>query len=240
MQGLLLPSPAADMPSLDYPGRTRVHGSSCASTELPDQRYPMDEIQHQTSCELHIVVMNLTTRLAYGMVLPPKPDQKHHGEEIPKGYSVVSVEEVCEGFGDLELPIPGGDGAMRLSDALHRFILWNKALIVISEKSPSPPCSNPPPPPRRSPSLGSPRSSKNAPPQKAPSGAPHPKKSPSLVHPCSSKNAPPKKALSGAPPPKKSPSQVHTRSTNNAPPKKVPLGAAPRSTGQRKSQSKSQ
>ncbi|KAJ1265042.1 hypothetical protein BS78_08G047800 [Paspalum vaginatum] len=111
MQGLLPPPPAADMFSLDYPGRTRVHGSSCASTELPDQRYPIDEIQHQTSCEIHIAVMNLTTRVAYGMALPPKPDQKHHGEEIPKGYSVVNVEEVCEGFGDLELPIPGGDGA---------------------------------------------------------------------------------------------------------------------------------
>ncbi|KAJ1283587.1 hypothetical protein BS78_03G139300 [Paspalum vaginatum] len=85
MQGLLPPPPAADMLNLDYPGRTRVHGSSYASTEHPDQRYPMDEIQHQTSRELHIAVMNLTTRVAYGMALPPKPDQKHHGEEIPKG-----------------------------------------------------------------------------------------------------------------------------------------------------------
>ncbi|KAJ1288846.1 hypothetical protein BS78_02G119100 [Paspalum vaginatum] len=49
MQRLLPPPPVADMLSLNYLGRTRVNESSCVSMELPDQRYPVDEFQHQTS-----------------------------------------------------------------------------------------------------------------------------------------------------------------------------------------------
>ena len=60
-------------------------------------------------------MMNLTTRVAYGMGSPPLPDQRYHDEEIPEGYSVVIVDEVCEGYGDLELTIPSGDGERSLS-----------------------------------------------------------------------------------------------------------------------------
>ena len=72
-------------------------------------------------------MMNLTTRVAYGMGSPPLPDQRYHDEEIPEGYSVVIVDEVCEGYGDLELTIPGGNGERSLSQALHEpEILWKK------------------------------------------------------------------------------------------------------------------
>ncbi|KAJ1254818.1 hypothetical protein BS78_K321500 [Paspalum vaginatum] len=115
MQGIL--PPPANMHSPEDPGHTRVYRSSCASTDLPDQRYPVDEIEHRTRCELHIPAMNLTTR--------------YHSEEIPEGYLVVSVDEVCEGYGDLELTIPGGDDERRLAEAVYGFIIWKKPLIVI-------------------------------------------------------------------------------------------------------------
>ncbi|KAJ1270123.1 hypothetical protein BS78_06G030700 [Paspalum vaginatum] len=115
MQGIL--PPPANMHSPEDPGHTRVYRSSCASTDLPDQRYPVDEIEHRTRCELHIPAMNLTTR--------------YHSEEIPEWYLVVSVDEVCEGYGDLELTIPGGDDERRLAEAVYGFIIWKKPLIVI-------------------------------------------------------------------------------------------------------------
>ncbi|KAJ1276208.1 hypothetical protein BS78_05G196800 [Paspalum vaginatum] len=163
MQGLL-PPPPTDMLSPKHLGRTRVYGSSCASTELSNQQYPMDEIQHRMRCELHMPVMNLTTRVAYGMASAPLPDQRYHGEGIPEGYSVVSVDVVCEGFGDLELPILGG-GAPSPAGSPH----GNPSP---PKKIPSPPCRNPSTPSRRSPSPLPPCSSKNAPPNKAPSSAP--------------------------------------------------------------------
>jgi len=111
----ILPAPPTDMLSPEHPSQTRVIRSSCASTELLDQRYPMDEIQYRTCCELHIPAMNLTTRVAYSMTLPPGGD-----EDILEGYLVVSVGEVCEGYGELERPIlvsAGEDVCQRLSMA---------------------------------------------------------------------------------------------------------------------------
>ena len=40
-------------------------------------------------------MMNLSTRVAYSMTLPPGGD-----EDILEGYLVVSVGEVCEGYGE--------------------------------------------------------------------------------------------------------------------------------------------
>ncbi|KAJ1269819.1 hypothetical protein BS78_06G007200 [Paspalum vaginatum] len=128
-QGLL--PPAADVLSPERSGLTRAHGSSCASTELPDEQYPVDEIQQRTRCELHVQAMNLTTPIACGMVSPPVPGQKLHGQEVPEGFTILSVDEVFERYKDLELTFPCRDGGSRLEQALHGFILWKKPLIVI-------------------------------------------------------------------------------------------------------------
>ncbi|KAJ1288477.1 hypothetical protein BS78_02G092400 [Paspalum vaginatum] len=148
--------------------------------------------------------MNLTTRMAYGMASPPLLGQGYHGEEIPKGYSVVSVDKVCEGYGDLELPILGGDGERRLSEALYGFILWKKPLTIIrGDHTKAMTIGGAPPPPGSPHGSPSPTKKRLSPPKKTPSPARRshepPQKSPSPP-PLSSKNAPPKKGPSGAPP----------------------------------------
>ncbi|KAJ1276786.1 hypothetical protein BS78_05G241900 [Paspalum vaginatum] len=175
--------------NLEHPRRTRGYGS------LPRKYgFVADAvIWKPTKRQGHTrgKVMNLTTRLAYGMASPPLPNQRLHGEVIPEGYLDVSVDEVCEGYGDLELPIPVGDGGKRLSEALHGFILWKKTINRGGAPSPlgsplgSPsPAKKSPLPPKKIPS----------PPRRSPS--PTPRRSPSPPPPPSSKNVPPKKGLS--------------------------------------------
>ena len=84
----------------------------------------MDDIQCRTSCELHIPVRNVTTRVAYGMASPPNTSKTYHGGQIPDGFAVVSLDQIVEGYEQLEMDMPGGEGEKVLAEALHGFILW--------------------------------------------------------------------------------------------------------------------
>jgi hypothetical protein len=64
----------------------------------PAIRYPVDDITESTSCELHVKVMNITTKVAVGYALPIGTNATYHCHPIPHGYAVAGVDEVLGGF----------------------------------------------------------------------------------------------------------------------------------------------
>jgi hypothetical protein len=49
--------------------------SSMASTEVPMDRYPVDDITKKTSCEMHVPMKNISMKVVVGYVLPSGPGQ---------------------------------------------------------------------------------------------------------------------------------------------------------------------
>ncbi|RLN40057.1 hypothetical protein C2845_PM01G43970 [Panicum miliaceum] len=117
---------------------------SCASIVAPGdeptdnvpvvdkQRYRVDDITMQTTCELHVRVKNITSLVAYGSALPMIRGGTIHGMLVPSGYSIVTVEQIVDAGGqneNLELDFIGGKGEQTLGEALHSCILWHKVGI---------------------------------------------------------------------------------------------------------------
>jgi hypothetical protein len=110
--------------------------SSVASTELvqPNSmapRYHMDTITEAQLCQLMTKWQNLTLKAAVGSVAPPQPDGTFHYRPIPHGYAVVTVDEIMEGFEELELDHPTGEGENQLLYALRSTCLWRKEYIKL-------------------------------------------------------------------------------------------------------------
>ena len=109
--------------------------SSVASTELlqPEHvltapaSYPVDAITESQHCHL----MMRWENAAIGSVQPPEPGATFHCRPIPEGYARVTVDEITEGFEDLELDHPTGEGETRLGLALKTPCLWRKELIKL-------------------------------------------------------------------------------------------------------------
>ena len=113
--------------------------------------YPVDAITESQHCHLLAEWQNFKVKAAVGSVLPPEPDATYHCRPIPEGYARVMVDEITEGFEDLRLDHPTGEGETRLGSALKTPCLWRKELIKLpnwtapaSKGTPPPP---PPPPP---------------------------------------------------------------------------------------------
>ena len=125
--------------------------SSVASTELlqPEHAltapasYPVDAITESQNCHLMTQWMNLKVKAAIGSVYPTEPGATFHCRPIPEGYARVMVDEITEGFEDLQLDHPTGEGETRLGSALKTPCLWRKELINLPNWTPPPP---PPPP----------------------------------------------------------------------------------------------
>ena len=105
-----------------------------ASAELvqPDStapRYPVDTITETQHCELLTKCQNLTLKAALGSVAPPLADGTFHCRPIPHGYAVVMVDEITEGFEELQLDHSIGEGEIRLGSSLKTPCLWRKELI---------------------------------------------------------------------------------------------------------------
>ena len=72
--------------------------------------YPVDGITDNEHCVLMVKFHNLTLKVAVGYVLPPRPDATFHCRPIPHGYAIVMVDEIMEGFEELELDYPTCEG----------------------------------------------------------------------------------------------------------------------------------
>ena len=94
--------------------------SSVASTELPQLEhaatpsYPVDAIMESQHCHLMAEWQNLKVKAAVGSVRPPEPGATFHYHLIPEGYARVTVDEITEGFEDLQLDHPTGEGETRM------------------------------------------------------------------------------------------------------------------------------
>ena len=86
---------------------------------------------------------NFKVKAAVGSVRPTEPGATFHCSPIPEGYARVMVDEMTEGFEDLQLDHPIGVGETRLGSALKTPCLWRKELINLPNWMPPPP---PPPP----------------------------------------------------------------------------------------------
>ena len=125
--------------------------SSVASTELlqPEHvlmapaSYPVDAITESQHCHLMTQWQNFKVEAAVGSVRPPEPGATFHCRPIPEGYARMTVDKITEGFEDLQLDHPTGEGETRLGSALKTPCLWRKELINLPNWTPPPP---PPPP----------------------------------------------------------------------------------------------
>src|SRR4051812_35108664 len=143
---------------------------------------------------------HLTPKAAIGTVRPPRPEGTFHCRPIPQGYAVVMVDEIHEGYEELELDYLTGEGENRPSQVLKTPCLWRKELIRLTNwttrdhqvphSSPPPSSSAPAPPPAPAP-LPTPPSPAPAPSPPPPtSSAPAPS-SPAPAHPINPPSPPP-------------------------------------------------
>ena len=90
--------------------------SSMASTKLVQQpdlvgpSSPVDFITGSHQCHLMTQWLQLKVKAAVGSVFPPSLRATFHCRPIPQGYAVVMVDEITEGFEELQLDHPTGEG----------------------------------------------------------------------------------------------------------------------------------
>ena len=87
-------------------------------------RYPIDDINETTTCELHMKLKNIYMKVAVGFDLPNEPEVTIPSNPIPAGYARVGVDKLMSGYDSLELNIPGGQEERTLGDATRIVILW--------------------------------------------------------------------------------------------------------------------
>ena len=104
-----------------------------ASTELLQEpvftapaSYPVDAITEAKNYHLMAQWMNLKAKAAVGSIYPTKSGATFHCRLIPEGYARVMVDEITDGFEDLERDHPTGDGETRLGSCLKTPCLWRK------------------------------------------------------------------------------------------------------------------
>ena len=154
-------SQSREDPPLEYSQRR----SSQASTEVhvddhallddaPAPHYPVDDVRGMTQCELHQPMSNMSFKVATASALPCLPGSLHHSRPIPPGYARVTVDELLEGYEDLEIDIATDEGHKKLGDVKHQIVLWQKKYIKFPGSAPRPPTPrnpsrppSPPPPP---------------------------------------------------------------------------------------------
>ena len=116
--------------------RSSVASMELAQPDLTAPRYPVDTITEAQHCELVTKCQNLTLKAALGSVTPPLADGTFHCRTIPHGYDVVTVDEIMEGFHELELDHPTSEGEIHLRAALWSTCLWRKEYIKLPNWTP--------------------------------------------------------------------------------------------------------
>src|SRR5918995_18558 len=90
--------------------------------------------------------MTFKVKAVVGSVLPNEPGTTYHSQSIPEGYARVMVDQITDGFEDLELDHPAGEGETRLGSSLKTPCLWRKELINLPNWTPPASEGTPPPP----------------------------------------------------------------------------------------------
>nr|TKW32558.1 hypothetical protein SEVIR_2G175300v2 [Setaria viridis] len=122
--------------NLEHPGCCRGKGV------IPWKFAFREHIDSYRSCQRKLLelvnpVKNKLIMVAYGVAEQPTQGQTIHGVEIPAlGYAKVGVDRVVDGWDDLKLEIPRGDGEKNLEESIHGWILWPKRYIRITQLSP--------------------------------------------------------------------------------------------------------
>ena len=98
----------------------------------------------RTPCELLYQLRKKLKVVAHGVAEVPVQGGTIYGIAILEGYARVMVDRVENGWEDLDLEIPGGDGEEELGQALHTWTCWKKQYIRIAGRDPSPSPRSPP------------------------------------------------------------------------------------------------
>ena len=150
----------------------------------PEPHYPVDDVQDSMKeCELYQPMRNMSWKVAIGTALPCKPGALHHGNPIAAGYARVTVDDVVEGYEDLEIDYATPEGDVRLGDVKRQIILWQKKYIKFPGSAPRPP---------------TPRNHPTSPPPSGGGGAPTPpsrQPTPPPIPPSAGKQPPPPSPL---------------------------------------------
>ncbi|KAK1645326.1 hypothetical protein QYE76_063131 [Lolium multiflorum] len=92
--------------------RNYCTGASVVEVTAPEPpRYPVDDIKEMKACHLYYPIGNMSMKVATGSALP---GALHHNNPIPDGYARVTVEEIVQGFEDLDIDIATPEGRQDL------------------------------------------------------------------------------------------------------------------------------
>ena len=106
-------STAEDSPEATPPSQRR--SSSLLQPEhalTAPASYPVDAITESQNCHLMAQWMNMKDKAAVGPVYRTKSAATFHYRPIPEGYARVMVDEITEGFEDLQLDHPPMKGRL--------------------------------------------------------------------------------------------------------------------------------
>ena len=92
------------------------------------EHYPVDDIAVRTPCELLFLLRKKLKVVTHRVAKVPVQGGEIHGMMIPEGYARVMVGRVEQGWEDLDLEIPGGNGEEELGQALYTWICWKKTV----------------------------------------------------------------------------------------------------------------
>ena len=93
--------------------------NSCASTGVPGAdsiTYAMDLITARTLCELHIGARNITVKVVSGVAYPRGSHEHLHGQPIPKGYTMVEVDEAVDQYRHVKVDYPAEEGVNTIGE----------------------------------------------------------------------------------------------------------------------------
>jgi hypothetical protein len=75
----------------------------------------VDDLQDiMKECELYQPMRNISWKVAISTALPRKPGALHHDNPIPAVYARVTVDDVVEGYEDLDIDYATPEGDVRL------------------------------------------------------------------------------------------------------------------------------
>jgi hypothetical protein len=84
-------------------------------TEYQEKNYYLiDDLKESTQCRLVTHVLGIPRMLAYGLAMPLIEGALFNGQLIPKGYAMVHLSNVKDGYRSCNVEFPGDKGGYKL------------------------------------------------------------------------------------------------------------------------------